>query len=133
MTDFLKDPRVLEACGLRLQKYTDPDENYWMDGEGHCRGKHPVLTLSELWEGLCKACKRNETTPIYRPFLAADNGVILYSPGVLLPYCGVLFIDESGPGPDDYSTHPSFSVEKYGTLINCIAAALHWVLQQREG
>ena len=94
-------------CGLRLHKYTDPDENYWTDGKWHCRGKRPVLTLSELWEGLCRVCRE---TGWFQPVLYGDAETLV-----------------SGPDPMGERV---FKVNEYGSLSNCIAAALHWVLQR---
>ena len=116
--DYAMLPEVLKVCGLRLHKYTDPDENYWTDGKWHCRGKRPVLTLSELWEGLKKARQArpdcSDTAVSIREFTdeethKSEERVVLSGFGGLMWFC----------------------TSKYGSLPNAVAAALHWVLQQK--
>ena len=81
-----------------------------IDATGINKGEHAQPTLSELWEGLCRVCRE---TGWFQPVLYGDAETLV-----------------SGPDPMGERV---FKVNEYGSLLNAIAAALHWVLQQREG
>lgn len=113
--DYTTKPEVLAACGVEILKVPPADLGLSSaDGE-QVRYRYnwyygempPVLTMQELWDGLCKAC----AVVGFQPMLWADKAVHTYKDGF---------------------TVDLFEVGRYGTLNNCIAAALYTVLQQAE-
>lgn len=98
--DYLRLPEVLEACGVESKNGINVGEGLTI---------YPILTLSELWEGLCRECRE---TGWFQPVLYGDAETLV-----------------SGPDPMGERV---FKVNEYGSLLNAIAAALHWVLQQKK-
>ena len=110
--DYLRLPEVLEACGYgQVQNPSMAATGEWLWSKD-CKYaiETPTPTLSELWEGLCKACK--DAGHRWNPEISGMAAVIV-NPN-----------DTDGRG---------FVSSEYGTLNNAVAAALHWVLQQKEG
>jgi len=121
--DYLRLPEVLEACGYgQVQNPSMAATGEWLWSKD-CKYaiETPTPTLSELWEGLCKAWSQRWIDPLDAdardllenrlPGLSGMSHVVLWEPG---------------------ETH-FFTAKEYGTLPNAVAAALHWVLQQKEG
>lgn len=111
--DYTQQPKVLKYLGWQWVNCSDPqDDGYWEDAKGDLRidgyEENPP-TMQELWEGLCKACL---SLGFPRPVLTGMDAVNI----------------------DPHGNIPGLSIGsgETGTLNNCIAAALYYVLQQDE-
>lgn len=121
--DYTRDERVLAACGWKFQPlraFVDKGVSdvgpvsqgpYWFSDSGKRSDITPILTLSELWEGLCRECE--------------GTG---YFPG--LNRYEVSFVWQEGLSHFTHSKY--FPLTVYGSFVEAAAAALHWVLQQKE-
>lgn len=105
--DYTQESEVLKALGWDSRTF-DGAEKWWRVGEYPTQW--PTVTLSELWEGLCRVCRE---TGWFQPVLYGDAETLI-----------------SGPDPMGERV---FKVNEYGSLPNAVAAALYWVLQRGGG
>ncbi len=120
--DYTREPEVLKACGWKQVHHFRLNEfNWYRESAGNLPRGYPVpVTLSELWEGLCRVWSQRQIDPLDAdardllenrlPGLSGMSHVVLWEPG---------------------ETH-FFTAKEYGSLPNAVAAALHWVLQQKK-
>lgn len=128
--DYLRLPEVLAWLGWKREGFMGmvPDgkrEKIVMrynliDATGINKGEHAQPTLSELWDGLKKARQArldcSDTAVSIREF--TDEETHKSEERVVLSgFVGLRW----------------FCTSEYGSLPNAVAAALHWVLQQKEG
>lgn len=119
--DYTREPEVLAACGLeyvgtfgRLFVWKRPC------GEPKYLGISIDLTMQELWEGLCKACKSLLDYGFLSPRIDGIWRVEL------------VLRDGSAAWDDEDNLTLYYYVNECGSLTNAIAAALYWVLQQKK-
>jgi hypothetical protein len=103
--DLTQDPRVLEVCGWMFEG----EAFHPWRSEDQCSLLPPRLTMSELWEGLCKASAL--------PY--PDTRI-----PILQGYYGVLLKQVT-------QQHKSFEFSEYGSICNTLAAAIIW-LKEKE-
>lgn len=103
----MTDRRILEACGW---KHEEGAWYPWRRGDEEHRMTCPELTMQELWETLCRVCRKGGYD---NPHMIGDIGV--------------------GFGRLGGSMTQFFGTEQYGSLTAAIEAAILWVLNQKEG
>jgi hypothetical protein len=112
--DYTQRPEVLAACGW-VRAYQDNHSTWYMGGDME---ENPELTMQELWEALCKACKSLLDYGFLSPRIDGIWRVEL------------VLRDGSAAWDDEDNLTLYYYVNEYGSLTNAVAAALHWVLQQ---